>query len=134
MSASIRGVLTRGNHMNRFKIIAAALVTTAFASPAAAAQQDFVLVNATGYNIEQVYVSPSKAATWEEDVMGQDILENGSRVTINFDRAEDTCRWDMKAVCDDGETAEWQGFNLCEVSVIVVSYDRDSCTTSAEYE
>jgi hypothetical protein len=104
------------------------------ASPALAGDQDFVLVNNTGYTISEIYVAPTRSSDWEEDVMGRDVLADGERVNIRFSRDEDTCLWDIKAVYADQDTAEWQSFNLCEVSVIAVSYDAETGTTSAEYE
>ena len=115
-------------------LAAAALIGCALATPAVAGQQDFVLLNDTGYTIEEVYVSPSRAQTWEEDVLGRDVLADGTRTKIRFDRSEDSCLWDLKAVYEDGETAEWQGFNLCEVSVVAISYDEETGTTTARYE
>ena len=120
--------------ISKMHIAAVGLIGAFFAQPAAAGQQDFVLVNGTGYTIQEVYVSPTRTRSWEEDVLGNDVLADGSRVTIRFNRAEDTCLWDLKAVYDDGETAEWQGFNLCEVSVVAISYDEDTGRTTAEYE
>ena len=120
--------------MTRIGFAAAALLACLAAAPAMAGQQDFVLVNQTGYTIQQVYVSPSDTRSWEEDVLGDDVLMDGDRGTIRFDRAEDTCIWDLKAVYEDGETAEWQGFDLCEVSVVAISYDEDTGRTIAEYE
>lgn len=116
------------------KILVAILCCLGLATAAIAGRQDFVIVNNTGYTIEQVYVSPTSAADWQEDVLGRDILEAGNRVTIHFDRSEDACLWDLMAVYSDGERAEWQGFNLCEVSVIVLHYDERTGETSAEYE
>lgn len=120
--------------MIQMRIAAAALIGAFFAQPAAAGQQDFILVNDTGYTIEQVYVSPSRASSWQEDVLGDNVLAEGGRVTIRFDREEDTCLWDLKAVYADGDTAEWQAFNLCEVSVVAIRYDEDTGRTTATYE
>ena len=93
-----------------------------FASPALARDQDFVLLNQTGYTIEQVYVSASSEDRWEEDVLGRDTLPAGERTKIEFVRNEKACLWDLKVVYDDAETAEWEGVNLCEVSVVKLSY------------
>jgi hypothetical protein len=40
-------------------------------APSAVAQgkQDFSLVNQTGYDISEVYVSPANSSDWEEDVL-----------------------------------------------------------------
>jgi len=101
---------------------------------ALAGQQDFKLINDTGYTIKEIYVSPAKSDDWEEDVLGRDVLGDGEQTRITFSRDTDSCLWDMKAVYEDGDTAEWTGFNLCEVSVIAVHYDAKTNTTSATYE
>ena len=116
------------------KLALAALAAAAFASPAAAGTQDFTILNNTGYPIERVYVSSSAKDEWEEDVLGRDVLPAGERTKIRFSRNEDACLWDLKVVYADEESAEWQGINLCEVSVVALSYDRKTGQTSAETE
>jgi hypothetical protein len=114
----------------------AALTFAAFAPQLAlAGQQDFTLVNRTGYEIGEVYVAPSSSSDWEEDVLGKDTLANGSPVDITFSRSEDTCKWDLKVVYTiDNTSAEWTAFDLCKVSKITIFYDHGKDETSAEYE
>jgi hypothetical protein len=116
------------------KLLAAALLAAAFATPAQAGQQDFVILNKTGYPIEEVYVSASSKDEWEEDVLGRDILPAGERTKISFSSDENACLWDLKVVYEDGEAAEWQGVNLCEISVVALSYNRKTGETWAEAE
>jgi hypothetical protein len=114
--------------------IAAAAVLLAPAM-AQEAKQDFTLVNRTGYVISEVYVSPSKADDWQEDVMGQDVLEDRSSVDITFHRSEHTCKWDLKVVYKvDDSSAEWHNVDLCSVSKITIHYNANTDTTSATYE
>ncbi len=40
-------------------------------------QRDFTLVNATGFTITHVYVSASDRSTWQEDLLGRDVLPAG---------------------------------------------------------
>lgn len=117
------------------RLVAAAVVMAGFSTAAlAGSKQDFTLVNKTGYAIEEVYVSPSAASDWQEDVLGQDTLPNGQKVHIKFNRATQTCKWDLMVVYTDKETAEWEQFDLCTTSTITIRYDRASGETSAEYE
>lgn len=117
------------------KLLAAAcLLSTAYAAPAWAGTQDFTVLNTTGYPIAEVYVSASSKDEWEEDVLGKDVLSEGERTKIRFDADEDACLWDLKVVYSDDESAEWQGINLCKVSVVALSYDRKSGKTWAETE
>jgi hypothetical protein len=104
------------------------------ATAALAGDQDFTLTNKTGYTISEVYVSPSKSSEWEEDVLGQAVLADGDNVEIKFSRATTSCKWDLKVVYDDKETAEWDGFDLCTISKISISYNRKSGETWATSE
>ncbi|MCC7266564.1 MAG: argininosuccinate lyase [Caulobacteraceae bacterium] len=100
-----------------------------------AAEQDFELVNQTGYTISEVYVSPTGEKRWGEDILGKNTLSNRQSMDLTFDRSADACKWDLKVVYElDDETAEWQGFNLCKVSTITIFYDAESGETTAEYE
>lgn len=101
----------------------------------AEAKQDFTLVNKTGYDIEKVYVSPTKSDDWEEDVLGQSVLQNGQKVHITFNRSNKSCNWDLMVVySDDNSKVSWSGFDLCSISTIKIFYNRKSDTTSAETE
>ena len=101
-------------------------------SAAQAADQDFALVNATGYEISELYVAPSKSSDWQEDVLGQDVLGDGERANITFNRGTEICQFDLKVVySDDNSSAEWIGVNLCELSAVTIKYNRDSGETSA---
>lgn len=116
-------------------IVAVAVFLALGAGPVlAAGKQDFDLVNKTGYPIEEVYVAPSSSDDWQEDVLGEGILENGKTVHIRFNRATKTCKWDLMVVYSDRETAEWNEFDLCDTSKIIIKYNRKSGETSAEYE
>lgn len=119
------------------KTFATAFVATAacLAGPALAqGKQDFTLVNRTGYTLESVFVSPSSANSWGEDIMGRDVLDDGEDVDISFSRGDRACKWDLKVSYDDKSTAEWDGFDLCKTSKIIIYYDRKKDKTWAEYE
>lgn len=122
-------------------VFASMLALLGLAAPALApaiaqeARQDFVLVNRTGYDISEVFVSPSKSDDWEEDVLGDDELENGNSTTIRFKRNTRTCLWDLKVVySDDDSAAFWREIDLCRVSKITIRYNRSSNTSSADFE
>lgn len=115
-------------------VLTAVLLASALAAPAYAGTQDFTVLNATGYPINELYVAASSKDEWEEDVLGRDTLPDAERTKISFDSDETACLWDIKVKYEDGETAEWQGVNLCEISVVKLSYDHDSGRTWAEAE
>ncbi|WP_439816502.1 hypothetical protein [Zavarzinia sp. CC-PAN008] len=106
------------------------------AGPALAeGKQDFRLINQTGYEIHQVYVSPNTTNDWEEDVLGQDTLANGDAVDISFSRDSKPCMWDLKVIYTvDGSDAIWTNIDLCTVSAVTIHYDAGSNTTSATFD
>jgi hypothetical protein len=113
--------------------VAAALSAVVVGGASAlAGQQDFSLVNSTGYEISEVYVAPSDSSDWQEDVLGQDTLGDGQKANISFSRDTDACAWDLKVIySDDNSSAEWRGVDLCQLSNVTIKYDADSGETSA---
>jgi hypothetical protein len=88
-----------------------------------AGSQDFTLVNHTGHAIVQVYVSPSRSNDWQEDVLGDDTLGNGTSVHITFSRNSRPSHWDVKVVFADGSSKSWSHFNLREITTITLKRD-----------
>ena len=121
-----------------FKMFAAAALAAGLAllapSAADAARQNFTLVNNTGYTIKEVYVSTVNTNSWEEDVLGQDELDNDSSVDITFPHHAGGCYWDLKVVYDDDSDAYWKNFNLCTISEITISYNRHTGKTWAHWK
>ncbi len=77
---------------------AVAFATLSGAALAQDAKQDFRLVNKTGYEIKEVYVSPSKSSDWEEDILGDGVLSDADAREIHFHRSAKSCHWDLKVV------------------------------------
>ena len=114
---------------------AAAFVAVTAPALAQSAKQDFTLVNRTGYELKALFVSPSKADSWGDDILGQDVLEDGKLANIHFSPNAQTCKWDLKVVyTDDDSNAIWQGINLCEVDKITIHYDRKNDVTRASFD
>ncbi|MGR3364208.1 MAG: hypothetical protein ACU0CY_08525 [Maritimibacter harenae] len=95
-------------------IAAAALAATTL--PAAALDRWVTIVNNTGYTMVRFYASHRDAKTWEEDILGTDVLPSGRQVNINFDDRSGYCIFDFKAVFDDGDEVEVWNRNICELS------------------
>jgi|CXWL01.1.fsa_nt_gi hypothetical protein len=108
-----------------FAILSLGLAVTLAINPITilAGDQDFVLINRTGYDIDEVYVALPNQKDWGEDIMESDTLDNGQRVTIQFSHKEKECNWDMRIVFSDGEEAIWEDFDLCTVSEITLRYE-----------
>jgi hypothetical protein len=121
----------------QFKTIAAVVAAASFAvlvpTIASAAPQDFTLDNETGYAIKNLYISPTTTNDWQEDVLGQDTLDNGGSVNIHFPGGRgETCEWDLKIAYNDDSSHEWTAVNLCSISKVTIHYDEGTHTTSAE--
>lgn len=122
--------------MRTFLIAAAALIV-AMVSPVLAddAKQDFKLVNATGYELKALFVSPSKSDDWGDDVLGQDVLSDGQAVNVHFSPKVHTCKWDLKVTyTDDNSNAVWNDIDLCTVEKITIHYDRKNDVTKANFD
>ena len=96
------------------------LASTAFAFQGG--KQDFTLVNKTGIEIHEVYVSPHTTDNWEEDVLGTDTLPSGKSVAIKFSPKEKAKLWDLKVVDGKGNSIEWTSLNLLEISEVTLHY------------
>lgn len=112
-------------------VLSALGVVAGFAVKALAGTQDFTLVNKTGVTIHNLYVSESKKDEWEEDVLGDRVLEDGDSVEITF-KGKKACKWDLMIKDEDGEGLYWRNIDLCEVSKIVLKCKKKECV--AEYE
>ena len=95
---------------------------------AAMGDQDFRLVNKTGWTFEKVFVSPSNSKRWGSDVMGRDVLEDGEAVRIRFSRDEEECLWDLKVVDKNGDSEVWSKLNLCKAREITLKYEHKKAT------
>jgi hypothetical protein len=115
----------------RSLFLATSLLAATFALPALAGEQDFKLVNKTGYQIDEVYVSRATSKSWGKDMMGKDALANNESVDLSFDAPDSVCKWDMRVKYSDGDTAEWSNLNLCSIETVTLFWDRKNQTTRA---
>ena len=100
--------------MIRNAAIATVLAAT-LATPSLALDRRVTIINNTGFTITNFYGSNKGTNSWEEDILGQDILPSGSQVTINFNDGSGYCKFDLKAVFDDGDEVVQEDVNICEV-------------------
>ena len=83
-----------------------------FVFKANAGDQDFTLVNETGLTINEFYCSPNDTDDWGDDILGENIMEDGDSLEVSFDRATEECLWDLMIVDGDGERIFWQDIDL----------------------
>ena len=96
---------------------------------------DVVLVNMTGYNVSEVYISAMQANQWTENFLGNDRFDHKAERVVRRPDVSKGCLWDLLVVFDDdGEMAVWSTIDLCKSSRVVLFYDRKTDTTSATFD
>jgi pyruvate kinase len=95
--------------------------TQNFVTAANQNKQDFTLHNETGLEVKEVYISPTAAENWEEDILGTDTLETGDSVNISFTRRREDM-WDMKVVFRSGKSNVWTKLNLSKITDVTLSF------------
>jgi hypothetical protein len=73
------------------------------------------IVNNTGYSITNFYGSNTGSDSWEEDILGKDILPPSGSVVINFDDNSGYCMFDFRAVFEDGEEVIEEKVDVCKI-------------------
>ena len=94
---------------------------TATGPPALALDRWIELTNNTRMPIVEVYISPVRSELWNIDLLGDGHLAPASSVLVNIDDGMG-CRFDFKAVFDDGTTQIRRNVDICAVERFVVSY------------
>ena len=120
--------------MTRGRMFIVAMVVTGcalLAAPVYSGTQDFKLVNQTGSEVYSLYISESNNESWEEDVLGLDVLPEGASIVIGFS-GRSACLWDMMVTDEEDDSLTFEGINLCQASVVVLVCSPDECW--AEFE
>ena len=106
-----------------------ALLATAIALPvslissssAFADQRNFTFINNTSKTIMYLYVSESGTNSWEEDVLGRDVLGSGESTNISFNDKTSKCSYDIKTAFENGTPFERYALNLCDTTTYTLS-------------
>ncbi|MCD9148258.1 hypothetical protein [Pseudophaeobacter flagellatus] len=104
--------------MNRRIILTtslAILMAGLSALPAAALDRRVTIVNDTNYTIMKFYGSNKGTDSWEEDILGRDVLRPGQSVRIDFDDGTGYCKFDFRAVFDDDDVLVAKDINVCKI-------------------
>jgi NADPH-dependent 2,4-dienoyl-CoA reductase/sulfur reductase-like enzyme len=117
------GVTNQGTIMTMFAArlrawaVAGTALVALFATTSAAAEDRRVrIINETNHTIVRFYGSNAGTTSWEEDILGDDVLRPGQSVVINFDDGTGYCKFDFKAEFDDGDEVIKNGVDVCEIS------------------
>ena len=102
-------------------ILAAMAAVLTLCSVVLAGDQDFTLVNETGVEIHEIFISAASVDNWEEDLLGEDeVLADGYELEISFDADEEAELWDIKVTDDEGSAVVWQRLKLTEISRVTL--------------
>lgn len=74
------------------------------------------IINETDHTMVHFYASNTAINSWQEDILGDDVVKPGDDVNINVDDGTGHCKFDFKAVFDDGEALIKHNINVCEIS------------------
>ncbi len=86
--------------------------------------QDFTLVNNMGFTIYGLYVSPVTSDSWEEDVLGADVLGAGKSTTIRFSTSETSQYWDLMVTDAYNNEYSFYDLDLFSISRITLYVDK----------
>ncbi|MBS2040458.1 hypothetical protein JST97_36060 [bacterium] len=107
------------------KLLQALVLSLLVAVPSWAenATLDFQLYNRTGVNIKKLYVSPSNAQDWEDDLMHGRMLLHGSDVTIEFQPEHSATTWDLRVEDSDGGALIFEDLDLSQTNQLILNAD-----------
>jgi hypothetical protein len=83
-----------------------------------AANKNVLISNNTGRTIWRFYGSPVNVSSWEEDILGSDILPAGRSANVDFADGRRICNYDMRAEFQDGSAMVKNNINVCRVSAV----------------
>ena len=107
----------------KFKVsIIAALVLSLIFSTAALARSsgNYVeILNKTGRDIEELYISPMTRDDWEEYFLS-DELESGDSTRIRVDYVRGVKYFDIRCKYTNGKSETWYGVDLYNSDVVIL--------------
>ncbi len=68
--------------------------------------------------ITELYIAPSDQMSWDEDILGADVLAPDDQYDIVFDPSEDAELWDLGVIDSEGNTVVWGALDLTTISKI----------------
>jgi hypothetical protein len=95
----------------------------AFTLPANTSDRRVKVINETTYDIVHFFGSHVDEGSWQEDILGVDILFAGQEFTIDFDDGTGYCLFDFMAVFSDGDKVVSNRINVCQVGDYIYTED-----------
>ena len=96
-------------------------LTVVLPSPIRACDKSFRVYNETNTAIEKLYVSPTSARKWEDDVLGDNTLDSGKSTVIDMSRdTRDLKLYDVKAVFSNGAVITGGQIPVCKAERVYI--------------
>jgi hypothetical protein len=85
---------------------------------------EFRLFNRAGFDIYQVFLSPSGALKWGRDLLSDSedtVIQDGKSAALSANLGREGGPWDLKAVDSDGDSHLWSSIQLRSGGQLVLS-------------
>ncbi len=100
------------------------LISAWFGASALAEDYYVEITNKTGFTIYYMYVSPAESTDWEEDLLGEDVLMNGTKRRVNLNGYSSPV-FDIKLVDEDGDSYTFWKVDVSKKDIVVRFEDMD---------
>jgi hypothetical protein len=108
----------------KLKLFAAGVLLVAASHIAVAGDYYVEITNKTGYTIMYMYVSPDNSDSWEEDVLGEDVLASGKTQRVNLTGYKSPI-FDIRLVDEDGDKYTFWDVDVSTRDITVTLSDLD---------
>lgn len=81
----------------------------------------FTIDNDTDNVLTALHLSEPSSNSWEEDILGVDVVGAGESVDVTIDDNLDGCEYDIRADFDDGTHIDVRGVDFCELEGETIS-------------
>src|SRR5690606_42108130 len=106
--------------MKFLRQLAIAAAVSVVSTSAMAGSLEFKRINKSSFVITELYASRSNVRSWEEDILGMDVLGSGESVNVTIADGRRACEYDLKIVFDDGDELE-DTTDLCDTGSYTVT-------------
>ncbi len=84
----------------------------------------FQVVNNTGVTLVDIFVTPAETGHWGNDILPNDLFDNGSTVTVDIPADYGTtCMFDMKITDGAGGHVTFTGIDACKLVKLQINGD-----------
>ena len=94
---------------------AVAALTLLAAGPGLAADRHVRVVNKSSQTMVKFQASNETRNSWEEDILGKDVLKPGQSVNVNLRDGTGACMFDLRATFKSGAEVVRRKVNVCKV-------------------